>query len=237
MAGAEVAWIVAGLAGAVALALLVRVGTEGRRTTELREQLDDLRKEAKTHRKHDEQRDKALRRAEADLDKATRKRAQADKRDAQSKGSARQEREALLEKLSEVEGELANSTARVAELEPTLAQSREEFAVATRHVASAEARAEAAEAAVAAAPPPADPEELRTLRERADSVQQKLAERDDALAKANAEVARLKEKARTQEMLYTSVRSELEVKKDQIRQQRADIERLQALEVALSTDD
>jgi hypothetical protein len=45
--------------------------------------------------------------------------------------------------------------------------------------------------------------------------------------------ARLKKKVETQDLLYTSLRSELDVKKDRLRAQQEVIERLQALEVAL----
>jgi len=230
MASFEPAWAVAAVAGAAALGLALRVATEGRRTAALRDALREGEKEAKARRKHDEQRDKLVRRAEADLDRATRKLAQAERRESQSKASARAEREAAAEQIRGLERDLDEARTRLQGLEGELDRSRSELGLSTRRAAEAEVRAAGAEAALAAAPPPADPEELRALRERAESAEQKLGERDDALARAAAEVRRLVAKAGTQETLYTSIRSELSVKKDQIREQRAQLERLQALE-------
>jgi hypothetical protein len=228
-----IAWGVAGAAGVLALALAIRVGTEGGRTAALRNEFEELRKAAKASRKHEGQRESALRRAEAELDKASRKLAQRDKREAQSKGNVRSEREAANDKIRSLEAEALEAAARLDALATELSQSRAEFDATVQRANRAEAQAQAADSAAAAMPPPADPEELRVLRERSESAEQKLAERDDALAQASAEVERFRHKAQTQEILYTSVRSELSLKKDQIRQQRAELERLQAVRVSL----
>ncbi len=232
-----VAWVVAGLISLIALALALRVGTEGRRTGALRAELEELRKDAKGSRKQQEQRDKGLRRAESELEKATRKLAQADKRVAHAKESARAERGEAADRIRQLEAQIAQAGEGTESLAQDLACSRAELDASAAQVERAETRVQELEQLVAAQPAPADPEELRVLRERADSAEQKLSERDDSLATATREVARLKEKARTQETLYTSIRSELSVKKDQIRQQREEVERLRAIEVALGALD
>lgn len=231
------AWVAAGLASAVALVLAYRAGTEGSRTGALRGELEELRKDSKGRRKQQEQREKSLRGAESDLEKANRKLAQADKRSSQAREAARAERDQASERLLGIEEQLAAATeAKEASLRD-LDRVRGELDVSTSNGVQAEARVEELEQLLEAQPPPADPEELRALRERSESAEQKLAERDDSLAKATRDVERLREKARTQEILYTSIRSELSVKKDQIRQQREEIERLQATKVMLGATD
>ena len=184
-----------------------------------------------------DQRDKGLRRAESELEKATRKLAQAEKRAAQTKESARAERAEAADCIRRLEAQIAQVGEGTESLAQDLARSRAELDASAAQVERAETRGQELEQLVAAQPAPADPEELRVLRERADSAEQKLSERDESLATATREVARLKEKARTQETLYTSIRSELSVKKDQIRQQREEVERLRATKVALGALD
>ena len=55
-------------------------------------------------------------------------------------------------------------------------------------------------------------------------------------ADAERSVDRLRGKARTQDLLYVSLRSELDAKKDRLRTQQEEIERLRALKVALLDD-
>lgn len=233
----DLAWVIAGLVSVVALALALRAATEGRRTAVLRDELEEHRKGSKSGRRQQEQRDKALRRAESELEKATRKLAQADKRVAQAKESAREERSRAADRIRELESQAGEAAERAELAARDLERARAELDASVAHVARAESRVRALEQAALVQPPPADPEELRVLRERAESSEQKLGEKDDALDLAIREVTRLKDKARIQETLYTSIRSELSLKKDQIRQQRAEIERLQATKVSLGIAD
>ena len=82
------------------------------------------------------------------------------------------------------------------------------------------------------APPEEDPrlEELRQANTKATA---DLAGSEEALAELGKAKARLKKKVDTQELLYVSLRSELDIKKDRLRAQQEIIERLQALEVSL----
>ena len=79
----NLAWSAAGIAGAVAFGLLVRVSGEGRRTSSLRSDLAEARKQLRGGRKHEEQRSKALRNSDAEIGKIerqlSRSRSQADR--------------------------------------------------------------------------------------------------------------------------------------------------------------
>ena len=76
-------------------------------------------------------------------------------------------------------------------------------------------------------------DQLETLRARAESADAAAQQHESALATSRTEARRLKTRVETQDILYTSLRSELEVKKDQIRQQREELERLRAYKVVL----
>jgi len=82
------------------------------------------------------------------------------------------------------------------------------------------------------APPEEDPriEELGQAKAKAIA---DLTASEEALAELRKGKARLKKKLDTQELLYVSMRSELDIKKDRLRAQQEIIERLQALEVSL----
>lgn len=82
------------------------------------------------------------------------------------------------------------------------------------------------------APPEEDPriEELGQAKAKAIA---DLTASEEALAELRKGKARLKKKMDTQELLYVSMRSELDIKKDRLRAQQEIIERLQALEVSL----
>jgi chromosome segregation ATPase len=225
------------LASLLALLLAVRAGGESGRTRDLRSELEELRKDTKGTRKQQDQRDKGLRRTESELEKATRKLGQMDKRTAVAKERSRTERREAAERIGQLEAEVAQANEQAESLSRALEQTREELEASVARRAATQAEVEELKKLVTAQPTPADPEELLTLRERAQLAELKLAEQDAPLTKAVREVERLKEKALTQETLYTSIRSELSLKKDQIRQQREEIERLRATKVAFGALD
>ncbi len=94
-------------------------------------------------------------------------------------------------------------------------------------------KAEAAEEDRRPAPAAVAGIEVEALQAQSAAAAEALVAEREALRRANAEVERLKKKAKSQETLYVSIRSELEVKKDRIRAQQEEIERLHALKVAL----
>ncbi len=125
-------------------------------------------------------------------------------------GTARAELESL-------RAELRRRDARLDELETELAGTRRalERALAERLRPPEEPGGEAAPA-----------ERIAELERRAEAAERELEE-------AREQVERLRRRIRNQEVLYTSVRSELEVKKDRLRAQQEEIERLRALRVVL----
>ncbi len=220
-------------ASVVAIVLAVRVAALGRTTGKMRSELEELRKESRGGRKQREQREKALRQAGSELDRATRKLAQAEKRAAQGRGDARDERKVAEERIRALASEVDEARGEVVRLETALVQTRRDIEAAMEHVARAEGRAAAAERAEAAAPPIGDPAEISELNERVASAERLAAEREAAFEKASDQVARLLPRLETKDTLYSSIRSDLGAKKDKIRQQREELERLRAYKVAL----
>ncbi len=88
-------------------------------------------------------------------------------------------------------------------------------------------------AAKPAEEPPSESAELEALRQASAKAAEDLAESIKAQEELRVAKARLKKKVDTQELLYVSLRTELEAKKDRLRGQQELIERLQALEVSL----
>jgi chromosome segregation ATPase len=240
MADLDIGWIAASVAGLLSLALLVRVAGERARTAALRSELDELRKEGRGTRKQQEQRDKALRQAETERDKAERKLAQAETRATQARGAARAEREAVSERIGALESELALANARRDELcgqadavARELEQARRDLDSRSAQLANADARYEVVQRELSAQPPPADPAQQAGLVARAEAAERCLVEQAGELARVQAQVSRLEGRLETQSTLYTSIRAELAARKDEVRQQREQIERLQAYKVAL----
>lgn len=213
-----VAWGVAVLAGAAALALYWRVravgvelGASRIEAEKLRGELaatrDQLAREAAKQRRRAEEQQELRRK----LDKAKRRAAQAP--DATRGGSA----------------------SRLSELEAQLEQARQ-----ARDAAREEADGLAAEVGrLRAAPKPARPPEpvadaaaVAALRERAATAEADLASVRAQVAAHERSLDRLRGRIRTQEELYVAIRSELAAKKDRLRAQQEEIERLQALKVA-----
>jgi DNA repair exonuclease SbcCD ATPase subunit len=83
---------------------------------------------------------------------------------------------------------------------------------------------------VPAAPPSA---ELTALRERAEKADSRAGVLEKERVKLREEVERYKRKARAIDDAYRAQRGELEVKKDRLRTQREELERLRALKVTL----
>ena len=85
--------------------------------------------------------------------------------------------------------------------------------------------------------------QLNSALEAQSAASARIADLESILQKAQARAAdaersvdRLRGKARTQDLLYVSLRSELDAKKDRLRTQQEEIERLRALKVALVDD-
>jgi DNA repair exonuclease SbcCD ATPase subunit len=98
--------------------------------------------------------------------------------------------------------------------------------IRAEHAAEAPAEPEAVAIPEATEPPGA---ELAEAVER-------IAKLENELVQARETEARMRKRMANQEQLYASLRAELEVKKDRLRAQEEKIQRLQALEVALSAE-
>jgi chromosome segregation ATPase len=238
----NLAWSAAGIAGAVAFGLLVRASGEGRRTSTLRSDLAEARKEVRGGRKHEEQRSKALRNSDAELDKIGRQLSKAHKQVASLRDGARDEREQHESRIRELEQADQRSSEQGARLTQELDALREEFTAAAERARHLEAelakreREQQSAAAEASAPEALASAEatIGELTRRAETAEAALATRDAAFEEADGEKKRLAERIRVKETLYVSMRGELAVKKDQIKQQREELERLRAYRVALA---
>ena len=89
-------------------------------------------------------------------------------------------------------------------------------------------------------PVPAPPEvpaagqtEVATLEAQLEQSRERVAKVEAELREAGQNEARMRKRLATQEQLYASIRAELEAKKDRLRTQAEQLERLQALKVAM----
>ena len=87
--------------------------------------------------------------------------------------------------------------------------------------------------ALAEVTPLADRAELDALQRRAEAGEAKLAKLATELESARRDAAKYKGRWETLDKTYLVLRGELELKKDELRTQRAEVERLRALEVVL----
>lgn len=79
-----------------------------------------------------------------------------------------------------------------------------------------------------------DNAEIESLQQRLESATRAVGEAREEVSRLKKSDARLKRKLSTQEILYVSMRSELDAKKDRLRTQQEELERLMALKVALT---
>jgi chromosome segregation ATPase len=89
----------------------------------------------------------------------------------------------------------------------------------------------------AARKPILDNAAIEALQGRATRLEAELGELAGELGQARKEAARLREKNKTQEQLYVSIRGELQAKKDRLRTQTEELERIRALKVVLNGSD
>jgi len=86
----------------------------------------------------------------------------------------------------------------------------------------------------AAAPPPLlDNAAIEALQAKVEALEVERDRMGTELAKANDSAERLRGKAKTQDTLYVSMRSELDAKKDRLRGQQEELERLRAMQVVV----
>lgn len=220
MDGLGLVWILAGVAAVAAGYALVRLRREMGRAGALARDVERL--EAKLHdaRQQLEKRAEARRR-QSDQERDTRRKLEKAKKRA---SQVRAEQQEEVERVRQLESQLRQREADLKGLREDLARAsaspdspervqerQAELAKAKQELSNLTARAEKAEAAAAAA---------TTAKE-------------EATGKLEKELSRLRRKVATQETLYASIRSELEVKKDRLRAQTEELERLRAYKVAV----
>ena len=89
----------------------------------------------------------------------------------------------------------------------------------------------------AAQKPVLDNSAIEALQQRAAHLESELGELRGELEKTRKDTSRLREKNKTQEQLYVSIRGELQAKKDRLRTQTEELERIRALKVVLNGND
>ena len=76
-------------------------------------------------------------------------------------------------------------------------------------------------------------EQIPALEQKVASAEERAKQATSQLAKERHNVERLRGKLETQETLYVSIRSELDAKKDRLRTQQEELERMRALKAGL----
>jgi predicted nucleic acid-binding Zn-ribbon protein len=223
-------WMIVVVAGVAALALFLRARALGVELAEGEIDREKLRGELAASRAQLEKASAKARQRGDELGELRKKLDKQKRRAAPAKGTAP-----------------AAGAARVGELEQELETARQARDAAREEATglSAELSRLRAQLAERATPPPAaveaQPAEtpllvndaITALQRRVDEAEQARGAAQAELVEARKQTERLKGKARTQEVLYASIRSELEAKKDRLRTQQEELERLQALKVAV----
>ena len=129
----------------------------------------------------------------------------------------------------------ATSATRMQELEVALEQARQEREIAREEAAGIGAELSRVRAArrAEAEKPEVGQVALREAEAQIADQDSELERLRGALADRERALERMRAKAKTQDLLYTSLRSELDAKKDRLRTQQEEVERLRAMKVAL----
>jgi hypothetical protein len=219
-----IAWIVAALAALAAAFLLLRLRAANAALRESEDEATLLAETLRAAKKRTETRSTGDRRRQDEVAELRRKLEKAKKRATQ----AREEQLEESHRIKELEERLRlrDADVRAARLD------------ANRPAAATSARPVPRPVSPPVVPPPPAPAvpESEVLAEAARRVEKAEADRNAAHAKCSeleVQVKRLQGKFRTQDKLYSSIRLELEAKKDRLSTQQEELERLRALKVAL----
>lgn len=215
-------WLTAAAAVALALVALVRIRAASLEASRRDQELSALRSDLATA---DEQLKKAAlkqRRSSEELAQARHKLEKTKKRAAKAGAAPAGPPSSRLQSL---EQELENAR-----------QARDAAQDEARSLASEVERLRAELHGEKKPEPRLDNPAIEALQKRADEAEAALAPLRQQLAAARKDGDALKEKIRTEKLLYVSVRGELQAKKDRLRTQAEEIERLRALKVVVDTD-
>jgi chromosome segregation ATPase len=225
-----VAWVLAGLLALASVFAWLRVRSEASRVASLEQQAEQLEKELRASRGQLEKRAEAQRRQGDQDAELRRKLDKAKKRAAQ----ARDDQKAEADRAKGLERELALRQADLRSLREEMERGGAGPAAATPRPVVVPPKPDPAELArQEAAAAKEKGEEIAALEARVEQAEAAATRSATEAEEHRKRMERLKGKIATQEKLYVSIRSELEAKKDRLRTQTEELERLRAFKVAV----
>ena len=229
MSALAVGWIAFALAAAAAAFLFVSLRSARAAARELEGALADRTGELESTQKRLDQRVAELRARGEELSDLRKKHDKLKRR----AGDDREEEKSAPARIRALEAELAAEKGDSRAARDEIVRLHAEVERATAESARAAAELERASARVAELAPLADRSALDGLVERAQAAEAKLAKGGAELEAARRDAAKYKGRWETLDKAYIVLRGELELKKDETRAQRVELERLRALEVVL----
>lgn len=214
-------WIVAGLALAGTVAIYLRLQAAGRDVASRQEAADKLRAALESSRAQLEKANTKARRAAGDVAELRKKLDKSKRRAGPGAAAA---------------GAKGASVTRVQGLESELEQARQARDAAREEAAGLSAelsRVRAEMGSKVTVKPLLDNDAIVALRAGAEADRAQLETLKVELEKSERAREKLKGKSKSQDYLYASMRGELEAKKDRLRQQQEELERLRAFKVAV----
>jgi predicted nucleic acid-binding Zn-ribbon protein len=233
MSPAAVGWIVAALAVAVALVLFARLRASDAAHAASAAEQQRLGEELAEAFKRLEQRSAESRARGEELSELRKKHDKLKRR----AGDDRVEEKSAPAKLRAVEAELAAEKADARGANDEIARLHAELEKSAAELARAQAELAKGSARLAELTPLADRSQLDALERRADDGEARLAKLAAELDAARRDAAKYKGRWETLDKAYIVLRGELEMKKDEQRNLRVEVERLRALEVVLVEPD
>lgn len=222
-------WLVAGLGIGAGLGGAWFAVARGRLAATLRSELDHSRAELEATRERTSRKGDAERRRDEELAELRRRLEKAKRRAGQVRSEEKQESErlrALEDQLRLAQADLRVQRDEIGRLEVELGRAR---------------RPAGPPPPMPVAPDPApeskpDAELREALSKRAEAAEARALGLEDALVRARTDIERLRRRAGAQEKLYAALRGELDAKKERLRTQQEELERLRALRLVLADD-
>ena len=225
------AWVIAGLAVAAGFGAAIFAASRAQALASTRAEAERLRAELGTAREKTAKKSDGERRRDEELAELRRRLEKTKRRAGQVREEERQESErfrALEEQLRLAQADQKSQRAELHRLESELALARK---AAERKPPPAPPAKEPA-----AAPKPETPPPDAALQRRVADAEARVLGLEDALVAARTEAERLRRRSAAQEKLYAAMRGELDAKKERLRTQQEELERLRALSVVLADD-
>lgn len=229
MTGAALGWIAFALAGAVAVFLLQRERAAAAHAGVTAQKLAERDQELEATQKRLEQRAAELRARGEELSELRKKHDKLKRR----AGDEREEEKSAPARIRALEAELAAERADSRAARDEIVRLHGDGERSAAELARVTVELERASAKVGELAPLASRPELDAVEKRASEGEARLAKLAAELENARRDAAKYKGRWETLDKAYLVLRGELELKKDEARAQRAELERLRALEVVL----